>query len=111
MIDVEALADGVRITGCTVHFVRAEMDSGPIIIQAAVPVVPGDTEDSLSALVVSAEHRIYPDALRLIALGKVAAPMRMLMPKVTLRMPLTGLRSASTISTCRVTPAIRAAVA
>lgn len=66
-----ALEAGVRITGCTVHFVRPEMDDGPIIIQAAVPVVPGDTADDLAARVLEQEHRIYPEAVRLIALGKV----------------------------------------
>lgn len=66
-----ALAAGVRFTGCTVHFVRAEMDSGPIIAQAAVPVLPGDTEDALAARVLAAEHRLYPLALGLVAAGKV----------------------------------------
>ncbi len=66
-----ALAAGVRFTGCTVHFVRAEMDSGPIIAQAAVPVLPGDTEDALAARVLAAEHQLYPLALGLVAAGKV----------------------------------------
>jgi phosphoribosylglycinamide formyltransferase-1 len=66
-----ALETGVRITGCTVHFVRAEMDAGPIIIQAAVPVLPGDDPDLLAARVLEQEHRIYPLALRLIAEGRV----------------------------------------
>jgi phosphoribosylglycinamide formyltransferase-1 len=66
-----ALEAGVRLTGCTVHFVRAEMDEGPIIVQAAVPVLPGDDADSLSARVLTAEHRCYPLAVRLIAEGKV----------------------------------------
>lgn len=65
-----ALADGVKLTGCTVHFVRAEMDVGPIIAQAAVPVIAGDTPDSLAARILTAEHRLYPLALRLIAEGK-----------------------------------------
>ena len=67
----KALDYGAKFTGCTVHFVRAEMDHGPIIIQAAVPVLPGDTEESLSARVLEAEHKIYPDAVRLIAEGRV----------------------------------------
>src|SRR5690606_17123908 len=54
------IAAGVRITGCTVHFVRPEMDDGPIIIQAAVPVLAGDDADSLAARVLEQEHRIYP---------------------------------------------------
>lgn len=65
------LADGTRFTGCTVHFVRAEMDHGPIIIQAAVPVHPQDDEAGLAARVLAAEHRCYPQALRLIAEGRV----------------------------------------
>lgn len=67
----QALAAGVRITGCTVHFVRAEMDSGPIIAQAAVPVLPGDDAGTLAARVLAAEHRCYPLAVRLIAEGRV----------------------------------------
>jgi phosphoribosylglycinamide formyltransferase-1 len=61
------LATGVRFTGCTVHFVRAEVDDGPIIVQAIVPVRPDDTEDSLAARVLEAEHRCYPLALELVA--------------------------------------------
>ncbi|MEE8444526.1 MAG: formyltransferase family protein, partial [Alphaproteobacteria bacterium] len=63
-------ADGVRITGCTVHFVRPDMDAGPIIVQAAVPVHPGDDADSLAARVLTAEHEIYPLALALVASGR-----------------------------------------
>ncbi len=65
------LADGARFTGCTVHFVRPEMDTGPIIAQAALAVRPDDTPDSLAARVLEQEHRIYPLALRLIAEGRV----------------------------------------
>lgn len=65
-----ALADGVRIAGCTVHFVRAEMDFGPIIAQAAAPVLTADTPAALAARVLGAEHRIYPEALRLVASGR-----------------------------------------
>lgn len=64
-----ALEAGVTITGCTVHFVRLEMDSGPIIAQAAVPVLAGDTPETLSARVLVAEHKLYPLALRLVASG------------------------------------------
>ncbi len=60
-----ALEEGVRIHGCTVHYVSAEMDAGPIIAQAAVPVAPDDSPDSLAARVLGAEHRLYPHALRL----------------------------------------------
>jgi phosphoribosylglycinamide formyltransferase-1 len=66
-----ALAEGVRFVGCTVHFVRTEMDHGPIIVQAAVPVLPGDDEHTLAARVLTAEHRAYPLALRLIGEGRI----------------------------------------
>ena len=66
-----ALDAGVKLHGCTVHFVRPEMDDGPIIVQAAVPVLSGDTEDDLSDRVLAAEHRIYPLALALVASGAV----------------------------------------
>ncbi len=66
-----ALAAGVKLHGCTVHFVRLEMDSGPIIGQAAVPVLPGDSEDTLAARVLETEHRLYPHCLRLLASGRV----------------------------------------
>jgi phosphoribosylglycinamide formyltransferase 1 len=65
-----ALADGVRIAGCTVHVVRLEMDAGPIIAQAAVPVVAGDTAETLGARVLAAEHVLYPHALALFASGQ-----------------------------------------
>jgi phosphoribosylglycinamide formyltransferase-1 len=64
------LSDGVRITGATVHFVRIEMDSGPIIAQAAVPVLPGDDAERLGARVLSVEHHLYPHALALVASGR-----------------------------------------
>lgn len=63
-----ALAAGVRLHGCTVHLVTQTMDEGPILAQAAVPVLPGDTEDTLAARVLAQEHIIYPLALRLFAL-------------------------------------------
>src|SRR5262249_53879238 len=66
-----ALDAGVRFSGCTVHFVRAEMDNGPIIVQAAVPVEPGDNAETLAARVLEAEHKAYPLALRLIGEGRV----------------------------------------
>ncbi len=66
-----ALSAGVKIAGCTVHLVRPETDSGPIIAQGAVPVLPGDTPERLAARVLAAEHRIYPLALRLMAEGRV----------------------------------------
>lgn len=60
----QALAAGVRVHGCTVHFVTPQLDHGPIIIQAAVPVLPDDDEDRLAARVLAQEHRIYPQAIR-----------------------------------------------
>jgi phosphoribosylglycinamide formyltransferase-1 len=66
----QALQAGVRVHGCTVHFVVPELDSGPIIAQAAVPVLPDDTEESLAQRVLVQEHRLYPHALRLIASGE-----------------------------------------
>ncbi|MGY9057213.1 MAG: phosphoribosylglycinamide formyltransferase, partial [Alphaproteobacteria bacterium] len=65
-----ALELGVRLHGCTVHYVRAEMDDGPIIAQAAVPVHSSDDPNTLSARVLVAEHRLYPHALALVASGK-----------------------------------------
>ncbi len=68
----QALAAGVRISGCTVHYVRPEMDAGPIIIQGAAPVLQGDDAASLAARILEVEHRIYPLALRLIGEGRVS---------------------------------------
>ncbi|MGI8852904.1 MAG: phosphoribosylglycinamide formyltransferase [Methyloceanibacter sp.] len=65
------LEEGAQLTGCTVHFVRPELDSGPIVGQAEVPVLDGDTPESLAARVLAAEHRLYPHALRLVASGAV----------------------------------------
>ncbi|MCX7684600.1 MAG: phosphoribosylglycinamide formyltransferase [Acetobacteraceae bacterium] len=66
-----ALAAGVKIHGCTVHLVRAGVDEGPILAQAAVPVLPDDTEATLAARVLEQEHRIYPPALAALAAGRV----------------------------------------
>ncbi|MBI3677487.1 MAG: phosphoribosylglycinamide formyltransferase [Proteobacteria bacterium] len=67
----QALDAGVKISGCTVHFIVPELDSGPIIAQAAVPVSPSDTAGTLAARILVEEHRIYPEALKLVAAGKV----------------------------------------
>jgi phosphoribosylglycinamide formyltransferase-1 len=67
----QALRAGVKIAGATVHFVTPEMDSGPIVAQAAVPVLDGDTAETLAARVLAVEHRLYPMALRLIAEDQV----------------------------------------
>jgi phosphoribosylglycinamide formyltransferase-1 len=66
-----ALADGVRVHGCSVHFVVPELDAGPIVAQAAVPVLTGDTPGTLAARVLKAEHVIYPQALAWVASGEV----------------------------------------
>lgn len=64
-----AIDANVQIAGCTVHFIRLEMDSGPIVAQAAVPVMPDDTAETLGARVLEAEHKLYPHALKLVASG------------------------------------------
>jgi len=68
----QALAAGVKVSGCTVHFVRPAVDSGPIIAQAAVPVSPDDDEERLAGRILAAEHRLYPLAVRLFAEGRLA---------------------------------------
>jgi len=66
----QALAHGVKITGCTVHFVDEQLDSGPIILQAAVPVLDDDSEESLSSRILAEEHRIYSEAIDLVISGR-----------------------------------------
>jgi len=66
----QALEHGVKCTGATVHFVDAGLDSGPILLQAAVPVLEADTEEALAARILEVEHRLYPRALRLVADGR-----------------------------------------
>ncbi len=68
----EAIAAGVKLSGCTVHFVSPETDAGPIILQAAVPVFSKDTEETLASRVLAAEHRCLPYAVRLLAAGGIA---------------------------------------
>ena len=63
------IASGEKISGCTVHFVRTEMDAGPIIAQAKIPVLPEDSPGDLAARVLEAEHKLYPQALKLVASG------------------------------------------
>ena len=95
----QALAAGVRFSGCTVHFVRTHVDSGPIIAQAVVPVHADDDEERLAARILTAEHRVYPMAVRLFAEGRLrllgnsvsisgAAP-----PEITLFNPTEALAS------------------
>ncbi len=67
----QALDWGVKVSGCTVHFVDEKLDHGPIILQKAVPVRDDDTEDSLSARILREEHQLYPEALRLVCEGSV----------------------------------------
>jgi phosphoribosylglycinamide formyltransferase-1 len=67
----QAIDAGVRISGCTVHFIVPELDSGPIIAQAAVPVYPHDTAQTLQERILVEEHKLYPAALKLVAEGKV----------------------------------------
>ena len=67
----QALDAGVKESGCTVHFIVAALDSGPAIAQAAVPVLPGDTVETLAARILIEEHKLYPAALKLVAQGKV----------------------------------------
>jgi phosphoribosylglycinamide formyltransferase-1 len=67
----QALDYGVKVTGATVHFVDEGVDTGPIIVQDAVPVLPDDTEDTLSARILEVEHRLYPRAIRLFAEGRL----------------------------------------
>ena len=66
----QALAHGVKITGCTVHFVDEDLDAGPILIQAAVPVRDDDTEETLSARILTQEHRIYAEAIGIVIAGQ-----------------------------------------
>ncbi len=70
-VQAQAVEMGVRFAGCSVHFVRAELDDGPIIAQAVVPVLPSDDEDSLSARILEQEHLLYPQAVNWIADGNV----------------------------------------
>ncbi len=68
----QAIDAGVRISGCSVHFVTPELDAGPIVAQAAVPVLAGDTAATLEARILLVEHQLYPHALRLVASGAAA---------------------------------------
>ena len=82
-----ALEEGVRIHGCTVHWVTPGLDSGPIIIQAAVPVMPGDTEDTLAARVLREEHRVLPQAVRWILGGRVTVQGKQVLIRGDCRYP------------------------
>lgn len=67
----QALDAGVRVSGCTAHLVTPDLDSGPIIAQAAVPVLPGDTEETLAARILRQEHRLYPLVVRWFGEGRI----------------------------------------
>ena len=71
-VSYDVFKDGVKIHGCTVHFVTADLDHGPIIIQAAVPVLMDDTPATLAARVLREEHRIYPQAVRWFCCGHLS---------------------------------------
>lgn len=75
----QALDYGVKVSGCTVHLVELEMDAGPVVLQATVPVEDGDTEDTLSARILEQEHRIYVEAVRLFAEGSIQVQNRRVM--------------------------------
>jgi phosphoribosylglycinamide formyltransferase 1 len=70
-VQKKALEHGVKLSGCTVHFVTDGVDEGPIIIQAAVPIVEGDTAETLAARILVEEHKIYPKAVQLYAEGRL----------------------------------------
>ncbi len=78
----QALVHGVRVTGATVHLVNAELDAGPIVLQAAVPVLDGDTVETLSARVLVEEHRLYPEAIALVLAGGWSVAGRRLMREI-----------------------------
>ena len=72
-VQQQAIDAGVRLSGCTVHFVIPDLDAGPIIAQAAVPVLADDTEDTLAARILRQEHRLYPLVVRWFAEGRISA--------------------------------------
>jgi len=80
----QAVEYGVKISGCTVHFVDEGMDTGPIIMQAAVPVYHDDTEDTLSERILKLEHKIYPEAIRLFSEGRLEVQGRVVKIKDSL---------------------------
>ncbi len=76
-VQKKALEHGVKVSGCTVHFVTEGVDEGPIIVQAAVPIVEGDTPETLAARILVAEHTIYPEAVQLYAEGRLTVEGRL----------------------------------
>jgi len=89
-----AIEHGAKFSGCTVHFVDAGVDTGPIIIQAVVPVLDGDTEETLAARILRQEHRIFPRAIQLYAEGRLRASGR----RVLVDAPAPGLDAAALIN-------------
>ena len=89
----QAIERGVRVAGATVHLVDDEMDHGPIIMQAAVPVYPDDTEESLSARILTQEHRIYPASIKLFAEHRVAVQENRVIIRDEHRLPATAFQS------------------
>ena len=89
-----AIDAGMKIAGCTVHFVTEGMDEGPIVAQAAVPIVPDDTAETLAARLLTVEHRLYPAALRLVAGGEV----RMEDGKAATKRPIASATGSTLIS-------------
>ncbi len=93
-----ALETGALFTGCTVHYVEEEVDAGAMIIQAAVPILPNDSEESLAARVLSYEHKAYPAAVKMIALGHIAYKDGKIIRKNTDSMPTNGLLNPALLS-------------
>lgn len=83
----QALEHGVRVTGATVHLVTPELDAGPIVLQAAVPVLEDDTVDTLSARILAEEHRIYPEAIGMVLAGGWAIDGRRFVKRNAPRLP------------------------
>ena len=88
----QAIDYGVKVSGCTVHFVDEELDHGPIVIQRTVPVEPGDTAETLAARILVEEHRAYPEAVRLITSGLVRVEGRVVRYEVEERCEVRGAR-------------------
>jgi phosphoribosylglycinamide formyltransferase-1 len=78
----QALEHGVRVSGATVHLVASELDSGPIVLQAAVPVLDADTVETLSARILVEEHRLYPEAIRIVLEGRWEVRGRRFIPRL-----------------------------
>jgi phosphoribosylglycinamide formyltransferase-1 len=91
-VQKKAIEHGCKISGCTVHFVTEGVDEGPIIVQAAVPIVEGDSPDALAARILEQEHRIYPHAIQLYAEGRLRVEGRRVMV-ADARVPASGFQN------------------